>query len=77
VNLVFMVIETEFVSDPLPPSAAVPLKKGDTKIVSKINEDYSPPREGESRRRRQGVAHTDFLCKAPHQRNRSRILCQL
>src|SRR5262249_39800518 len=36
--------------DPLPPSAAVPLTKGDSK--------YSPPREGERRRRRQGVGHT-------------------
>ncbi len=41
------------VSDPLPPSAAVPLCKGD-------NQTILPLTEGESRRRRQGVAHTCF-----------------
>jgi hypothetical protein len=57
-------VETGIVSAPLPPSAAVPLTKGNTKTPAKINEGYSPPREGESRRRRQGVAHADSLCKA-------------
>jgi hypothetical protein len=44
------------VSDPLPPTAAVPLCKGDNKLIL-------PLEKGESRRRR-GVAHTESLCKA-------------
>jgi len=49
----------------LPPAAfgGRPPREGDTN-TSKINECYSHPREGESRRRRQGVDWTDFLCKA-------------
>src|SRR5262245_22023276 len=42
-----------------PPLAPSP-HEGDTKS-GKINESYSPPCEGESRRRRQGVAHTKLL----------------
>src|SRR5262249_15667631 len=40
-----------------------PPHEGDSD-ASRINRAYSPPREGESRRRRQGVAHTVFMCKA-------------
>src|SRR5262245_54011755 len=61
--------EAGFLIDPLPPSAAVPLMEGDTN-TSKINESYSLPREGESRRRRQGVDGADFLCKAPDGRRK-------
>jgi hypothetical protein len=46
------------VSDPLPPSAAVPLYKGDNKTSNKA---ILPLKEGESRRRRQGVAHTPCI----------------
>src|SRR5262245_43326387 len=51
------------VSDPLRSRlnrrSRCPPHEGDTKS-DKIGESYSPPREGESRRRRQGVAHTEF-----------------
>src|SRR5262249_4726950 len=53
------VVEARFVIAPLPPSAAVPLTKGHNN-TSKIVEGYSPSREGESRRRRQGVAYASL-----------------
>ena len=54
-------------SDPLPPTAAVPLSQGDNKY-NKINECILPLEKGESRRRRAGgrshVLFQDSLCKA-------------
>src|SRR6059036_3173392 len=46
------------------PLALVPLREGDIKSI-RIRQRTLPLTEGESRRRRQGVGHADFLCKAP------------
>ena len=46
------------------PLALVPLREGDIKSI-RIKQRILPLTEGESRRRRQGVGHADFLCKAP------------
>ena len=46
------------------PLALVPLREGDIKSI-RIRQRILPLTEGESRRRRQGVGHADFLCKAP------------
>src|SRR5262249_36339054 len=53
--------ERASVSDPLPAVPALPLTRGRIAGVPSV---YSPPREGESRRSRQGVAHTPCFVAA-------------
>ena len=56
--------EAGFLIDPLPPSAAVPLMEGDTN-TSKINESYSPPREGRAAEGGRGSIGPTFCAKPP------------
>jgi len=51
------------VSDPLPPTAALPLFKGENALID-VAGVIVPLTKGDGRRRRQGVAHAEFLCKA-------------
>src|SRR5580704_1750195 len=55
--------QTFGVRGPLPPTAALPLFKGENALID-IAGFIVPLTKGDGRRRRQGVAHTEFLCKA-------------
>src|SRR6184192_3531687 len=62
-------------TDPLPPSAALPLCEGENKAAH-FTSAFSPFVRGSREHSERGVAYADFLCKVPYAVVGSRPLAQ-